>query len=154
MKTVRGNGVETMQAGKYGFDAAGKNAPVRYRGLSDLDANTIRHIEGRGVDRGPAKSKNQLDDSTTPLLLEDLRNHPPEHLAELRLLLTSGAVLRPDPRRRGFFEVQGHSHVFYILKYPSGARVLLIAVWERDQASRAARRENTGQMETGERACV
>src|SRR5215472_16770728 len=53
VKTVEAKGVETIEASKYVFDNAGGNAQVRYRGLSDLyDANTIRHIEGRGVERG------------------------------------------------------------------------------------------------------
>jgi hypothetical protein len=87
-------------------------------------------------------------------LLEDLRNHSPEQLAELRLLLTSGAWQCPDPRRRNFFEVEGRSHVFYILKYPSGTKVLLIAVWERDQASKNAHAGNTERAGIGEEICV
>jgi hypothetical protein len=67
-----------------------------------------------------------------PPLLEDLRNHSPEQLAELRLLLASDAATRPDPRRPGFFEVFGDSRVFYVFKYPTGAKVLLIGVWDRD----------------------
>ena len=107
-----------------------------------------------GLGAAPLMWKNHIADGNPPLLLEDLRNHPPERLAELRLLLTSSAVLRPDPRRRGFFEIEGQSHVFYILKYPSGRKVLLIAVWERDQTSRAARATNTEQMKIGEQAFV
>ncbi len=68
-----------------------------------------------------------------PPLLEDLRNHTPEQMAELRLLLHSGAPSRPDPRRPGFFEVQGDSNVFYVFKYPSGTKVLLVGVWERER---------------------
>lgn len=66
-----------------------------------------------------------------PPLLEDLRSHSPEQLAELRLLLSSGAPSRPDPRRPGFFEVDGDSNVFYIFRYPTGTKVLLVGVWER-----------------------
>ena len=66
-----------------------------------------------------------------PPLLEDLRNHTPEQMAELRLLLHSDAPSRPDPRRPGFFEVEGDANVFYIFKYPSGTKVLLVGVWER-----------------------
>jgi|SRR5579864_9582472 hypothetical protein len=69
--------------------------------------------------------------SKKPPLLEDLRNHSPEQLAELRLLLSIGAASRPDPRRPGFFELEGASNVFYIFKYPTGAKVLLLGVWER-----------------------
>ncbi|PYT79551.1 MAG: hypothetical protein DMG40_15705 [Acidobacteria bacterium] len=65
-------------------------------------------------------------------LLEDLRNHSQEQVAELRQLLTIGAPSRPDPRRPGFYEVEGCSHTYYVFKYPSGVKVLLLAVWERD----------------------
>jgi hypothetical protein len=68
-----------------------------------------------------------------PPLLEDLRNHTPEQVAELRLLLNSGAPSRPDPRRPGFFEMDGAENVFYVFKYPTGTKVLLLGVWERDR---------------------
>ena len=67
-----------------------------------------------------------------PPLVEDLRSHSQEQVAELRMLLSSGAPTRPDPRRPGFFEVEGQSSVFYVFKYPTGAKVLLIGVWDRD----------------------
>ena len=67
-----------------------------------------------------------------PPLLEDLRNHSQEQVAELRQLLEGGARTKPDPRRPGFYEVEGHSYTYYVFKYPSGTKVLLIAVWERD----------------------
>jgi hypothetical protein len=66
-----------------------------------------------------------------PPLLEDLRNHTPDQLAELRQLLTSGAPSRPDPRRPGFYELDGENSVFYVFKYPTGTKVLLLGVWER-----------------------
>ena len=67
-----------------------------------------------------------------PPLVEDLRNHSQEQIAELRLLLHSDAPSRPDPRRPGFFEVEGSSSIYYVFKYPSGTKVMLIGVWERD----------------------
>jgi hypothetical protein len=67
-----------------------------------------------------------------PPLVEDLRNHSQEQIAELRMLLHSGAPSRPDPRRPGFFEVEGRSSVYYVFKYPSGTKVMLLGVWERD----------------------
>jgi hypothetical protein len=73
-----------------------------------------------------------------PPLLEDLRDHSPEQIAELRLLLSAGAPSRPDPRRPGFFEVDGDANVFYIFKYPTGTKVLLLGVWERDRAAELA----------------
>jgi hypothetical protein len=67
-----------------------------------------------------------------PPLVEDLRNHSQEQIAELRMLLHSGAPSRPDPRRPGFFEVEGRTDVYYIFKYPTGTKVMLIGVWERE----------------------
>jgi len=68
-----------------------------------------------------------------PPLVEDLRNHSQEQIAELRQLLAIGAPSRPDPRRPGFFEFDGQANTYYIFKYPTGAKVLLLAVWERER---------------------
>src|SRR5258707_14217754 len=68
-----------------------------------------------------------------PPLLEDLRSHTPGQIAELRVLLASGAPSRPDPRRPGFFELDGAQNVFFVFKYPSGTKVLLVVVWERQR---------------------
>ncbi len=67
-----------------------------------------------------------------PPLVEDLRNHSQEQIAELRQLLVTGAPSRPDPRRPGFYEVEGLSTTYYVFKYPTGTKVLLLGVWERD----------------------
>ncbi|HXX16161.1 MAG TPA: hypothetical protein VEJ47_14770 [Candidatus Eremiobacteraceae bacterium] len=67
-----------------------------------------------------------------PPLVEDLRNHTPEQLAELRLLLDVGKIGRPDVRRPGFFELDGAANVYYIFRYPSGHKVLLIAAWQKE----------------------
>jgi hypothetical protein len=67
-----------------------------------------------------------------PPILEDLRNHSAEELAELRTLLNLGASMRPDPRRPGFFELSGMDRVYYIFKYPNGSKILLLGVWDRD----------------------
>jgi hypothetical protein len=67
-----------------------------------------------------------------PPLVEDLRSHSQEQIAELRHLLTAGAPSRPDPRRPGFYEIEGLSNTFYVFKYPTGAKVLLLGIWERD----------------------
>ena len=75
---------------------------------------------------------NMLTLHKKPPLVEDLRNHSPELVAELRLLLSAGAPSKPDPRRPGFFELQGLSNTFYIFKYPTGAKVLLLGVWLRE----------------------
>jgi len=66
-----------------------------------------------------------------PPLVEDLRKHTPEQMAELRLLLTAGITGRPDLRRPGFYEVDGAENVYYIFRYPAGHKVLLIAAWQK-----------------------
>jgi hypothetical protein len=67
-----------------------------------------------------------------PPVIEDLRNHSPEQLAELRMLITSEAPERPDPRRPRFYEIEGANRVYYVFKYPSGVKVLLVGIWDRD----------------------
>ena len=67
-----------------------------------------------------------------PPLVEDLHNHSQEQIAELRVLLNSGAPSRPDPRRPGFFEIEGVTSTFYVFKYPTGTKVLLLGVWTRE----------------------
>jgi hypothetical protein len=67
-----------------------------------------------------------------PPILEDLRAHSPGHLAELRVLLAAGMTGRPDPRRPGFFEMDGVANVYYVFRYPTGHKVLLLAAWERE----------------------
>ena len=73
-----------------------------------------------------------------PPLVEDLRNHSQEQIAELRELLLVGAPSRPDPRRPGFYEVEGLSNIYYVFKYPSGSKVLLLGAWARESDPVAA----------------
>jgi len=82
--------------------------------------------------------ENTMTITKQPPLLEDLRSHTPEQLAELRLLLSVGAPSRPDPRRPGFYEVDGSLDVYYVFKYPTGTKVLLLGVWERDRVAEIA----------------
>jgi hypothetical protein len=67
-----------------------------------------------------------------PPLLEDLRNHAPEQMAELRFLLNTGVTGRPDVRRPGFFELEGRANIYYIFRYPTGHKVLLVAAWQKN----------------------
>jgi hypothetical protein len=73
-----------------------------------------------------------LNVAKKPPLVEDLRNHSQEQIDELRLLLNAGAPSRPDPRRPGFYEIEGLSNTYYVFKYPTGTKVLLLGVWERE----------------------
>lgn len=67
-----------------------------------------------------------------PPLIEDLREHSQEQIAELRFLLDAGLPGRPDPRRPGFFELDGVANVYYVFRYPTGHKVLLLAAWQRE----------------------
>ena len=67
-----------------------------------------------------------------PPVVEDLRSHTNEQMLELRLLLNSGVMGRADERRPGFYEMEGIHHVYYVFRYPSGHKVLLLAAWERE----------------------
>ncbi|HTA57629.1 MAG TPA: hypothetical protein VK805_05730 [Candidatus Baltobacteraceae bacterium] len=73
-----------------------------------------------------------LNGSKKPPLIEDLRAHSQEQVAELRLLLDAGLTGRPDPRRPGFFELDGVANVYYVFRYPAGHKVLLLAAWQRE----------------------
>lgn len=66
-----------------------------------------------------------------PPIVEDLRQHTPEQLLELRLMLTSGVRGREDARRSGFYEMDGVNNVYYVFRYPSGNKILLVAAWDR-----------------------
>jgi hypothetical protein len=67
-----------------------------------------------------------------PPIIEDLRNHTPEQVSELRMLLNSGFLGRPDMRRPGFYEIDGALNVYYVFRYPSGHKVLLVAAWKKE----------------------
>ena len=64
-------------------------------------------------------------------VIEDLRPHKAEQLADLRILLNAG-LDRADTRRPGFFEIDGAANVYYILRYPFRRKVLLVAAWDRE----------------------
>jgi len=72
-----------------------------------------------------------VDLQELPRVIEDLRKHTPEQLAELRLLLNAGLSERPDSRRPSFFEIDGAANVYYVLRYPFRHKVLLVAAWVR-----------------------
>jgi hypothetical protein len=63
--------------------------------------------------------------------IEDPRNHPPDAVLELKDLLSGGATFIPDPKRRGFYEVESGSLVYYIHIAPTTCNVTLLATWPR-----------------------
>lgn len=99
---------------------------------------SMKHFRRRSVfiyvrlNAAGGKNMRTMNILKQPPILEDLRNHSHEELAELRVLLATGAQSRPDPRRPGFFEISGIDRTYYIFKYPNGSKVLLLGVWDRD----------------------
>jgi len=79
-----------------------------------------------------ALADRMLNMNKKPPLIEDLREHSEEQLAELRFLVEKGLPGRPDPRRPGFFELDGVANVYYVFRYPTGHKVLLLAAWQRE----------------------
>lgn len=63
------------------------------------------------------------------LTIDNLRGHSAESVERLRQLLAAGAVARPDPRHRGFYEVEDGGQVFYINFHPLKSKVLFLATW-------------------------
>ena len=82
--------------------------------------------------RTAAKDRFMTTIHKLPPVIEDLREHTPEQLSELRLILNTGVTGRPDARRPGFFELEGVAHVYYVFRYPTGHKVLLLAAWQRE----------------------
>jgi hypothetical protein len=78
----------------------------------------------------------EIEKTNLPRVIEDLRKHTPEQLAELRLLLDVG-LGRADTRRTGFFEIDGAANVYYVLRYPFRHKVLLVAAWDRQDDPKA-----------------
>ncbi|HLI33982.1 MAG TPA: hypothetical protein VKW70_02970 [Terriglobia bacterium] len=63
--------------------------------------------------------------------IEDIWNHAPEQIQELRDLLAQGVPAFADAHRRNFYEIEHDSRVFYIHISPRG-KVLLLAVWPKE----------------------
>jgi len=66
---------------------------------------------------------------TSEMQIEDPRNHSEATVLALRDILSGGATIIPDPKRRGFFEVQSDALVYYIHVSPVSGNILLLATW-------------------------
>jgi len=106
--------------------------------FSETFISQLRSIKGEAM-AGIGKGGTMVLRLARLPIIEDLRNHSPETVENLRELLASGAPAHPDPHRAGFYEVQNHSQVFYIHVSPVNGKVLLLATWRIDsEASRSA----------------
>lgn len=75
------------------------------------------------------------------LIIENLRHYPAELVEQLHRLLTQGAEAQPDRRRKGFYDLDSGTRVFFIHISPVSGNVMLLASWpnERDRAAEAIR---------------
>lgn len=62
--------------------------------------------------------------------VDNLRNYPAEIIKELRDLLLGGGSALPDPKRKGFYDIENHERTFFICISPITGRVWLLATWQ------------------------
>ena len=84
---------------------------------------------------------NGKDGKNGKLIIENLRHYPAELVEKLHRLLAQGVEAQPDPRRKGFYDLDGGTRVFFIHVSPVSGNVMLLASWtkEREQAVEAVR---------------
>ena len=63
--------------------------------------------------------------------VDNLRNYPAEIIKELEELLLSGGSAVPDPKRKGFYDLENHERTFFIQISSITGRVMLLATWLR-----------------------
>jgi len=82
-------------------------------------------------------------------IIDNLRNHSAETVDKLRGLLLAGAPASLDPRRKNFYELENCSKVYYIHLSPMNAKVMLLAVWDKDACTETTAQESAAK-ETAE----
>ena len=63
--------------------------------------------------------------------VDNLRNYPAEIIKELEDLLLAGGSALPDPKRKGFYDVENYERTFFIQISPITGRVALLATWRK-----------------------
>ena len=66
--------------------------------------------------------------------VDNLRNYPAEIIKELEELLLSGGSALPDPKRKGFYDLETDERTFFVHVSPTTGRVMLLATWLRPEA--------------------
>jgi hypothetical protein len=62
--------------------------------------------------------------------IRDLGSHTATTVTTLALLLAGTVDVRPDPKRKNFYEVVDNSQVYYIHVSPVTGIIYLLAVWQ------------------------
>lgn len=63
--------------------------------------------------------------------VDNLRNYPAEIIKELEELLLSGGSALPDPKRKGFYDLENYERTFFIYTSLTTGRVVLLATWRK-----------------------
>ncbi len=71
------------------------------------------------------------------LTIEDLGNHPVATVVGQGILLADTVNVTPDLKRKGFYEVEDRSSVYYIHVSPVSGTIYFLATWEKTATSRA-----------------
>jgi hypothetical protein len=82
--------------------------------------------------------------------VDNLRNYPAEIIRELEELLLSGGSALPDPKRKGFYDLENDERRFFIQISPITGKVVLLATWRKA----LLRRLDAGSYELEERIRV
>jgi len=65
------------------------------------------------------------------LTIEDLGNHSAATVIELGILLAGTVNATPDLKRKGFYEVEDGSTVYYIHVSPLSGTIFFLATWKK-----------------------
>ncbi len=63
--------------------------------------------------------------------VDNPRNYPAEIIKELEELLLSGGSALPDPKRKGFYDLENYERTFFIHTSLITSRVVLLATWRK-----------------------
>jgi len=69
--------------------------------------------------------------------IDNLRNYPVEIIKGLEDLLLSGGAALPDPKRKGFYDVESRERRYFIQISSITGRVVLLATWFRPERALA-----------------
>jgi hypothetical protein len=65
------------------------------------------------------------------LTIEDLGSHSAATVVELGILLAGPVNVTPDLKRKGFYEIEDGSNVYYIHVSPVSGMIFFLATWEK-----------------------
>ncbi len=63
--------------------------------------------------------------------VDNPRNYPAEIIKELEELLLWGGSAVPDPRRKGFYDLENYERTFFIQISPISGKAVLLATWRK-----------------------